>query len=133
MDSYKKLSLERAECLECGAELESTSRGNQKFCCDKCRYDYYNHRRARKKQVRIMVDAILLQNYNILDGCVESGKDSISLNEAVAMGFNPGYITSRIGLVSCNEYTCYDIAYRMSDAKIFNIHRMFVNLRNRKI
>lgn len=133
MDDYKKLSTRKAKCLECGTRLGPDARPDKKFCSKGCRYAYHNAKKYKSKQLRLKVDTILERNYHLLDQCITEHRQSISLAEFLGMGFNPAYITSSIQLGSFSECTCYDIAYRISDTKVFNIHRMFVTLRNGKL
>lgn len=133
MDNYKKLSTRKAKCLECGTRLGPDARPDQKFCSSGCRYAYHNARKYTAKQLRMKVDTILERNYRLLDQCIAEHRPSISLAEILGMGFNPAFITSSVQLGSFSECTCYDIAYRISETKVFNIHRMFVTLRNGKL
>lgn len=128
MDKYKKASNRKASCLECGTDMGPYARPNKKFCCDNCRFEYHNHHRYEARVLREKVNTILDRNYEVLNQCLSEKKLSIGLHEIISLGFNPAYVTSQLFMGSYHEYTCYDIAFRISGTKVFNIHRMFVHL-----
>lgn len=116
-----------ARCLECGDRLMNY-RSNKKFCTVKCKNDYYNKALRQKRKYKAWVGKQVEINYNILSGILSKGEHSAELHTLAAQGFNSSFITSciRTGAFVC--YTCIDISFRISDTKVFNIHRMSLNL-----
>lgn len=132
MASYKEISDKKVHCLECGTPLAWGSRSDKKFCCDQCKYTYHNRNRVYRHQCKTKVNNILERNYKILSDLVKMEIDQIPVAQAVSMGFSPSFGTSFAHIGTYIEYTCYDIAYRASATKIFNIHRMSLTLRKDK-
>ncbi len=128
MAKYNTQQKHHYECLECGKSLAYTSRTNQKFCSSQCRYAYNNRKKVFVYKCRNKVENILQRNYLVLSEVLNSKHQTISISDAVIRGFNPAYMTSAVRYSSFVEYTCYDIAYRISDTKLFKIRRMSLNL-----
>lgn len=126
MEKYKVM--EKSECLECGQPIGYGSRQGQKFCCSSCRYTYNNRNRVNSIKCKKKIEHILQKNYSILCHIIRLHMDNFLVNEAVAMGFNASFMTSVIRYPTYMEYTCFDIAYRISDTKLFKIRRMSLNL-----
>jgi len=73
-----------------------------------------------------MVGAILDRNYEILEELVKSGIKAIWVADAIAIGYNPAYVTSYRKHGTRSMCHCYDICYvatenRMTSIKKFKI------------
>lgn len=124
---------QQERCLCCGEKIDYRQyRTDRKFCCDRCKNAYHNRMRAHYADVKLKVDGIIEVNYRLLNEMLKLGVTQVSMAEAVAMGFKPQYSTSVSKTRTCMEYCCYDIAYRVSDIRIFNIHRLALTLREIK-
>lgn len=128
MEEYE-LPEQPHRCLCCGNDM-SYGRPDRKFCSQTCKDQYHNSRRTNSKLARFRVDSILEKNYSILNNLLKMGISQVPRPDIIAMGFNPDFMThAGVGKTTICEYACYDIAYRISDARVFNIHRMSLNLR----
>ncbi len=107
-------------CLYCGQPL-GYGRKDRKFCCNSCRINYNNSRRAGYYSVQTRVITTLRRNYSLLQETMDSGEDSVDLDDLVQMGFNPEIATSYRKLNRGLEYRCFDIRYRRSASRIFQI------------
>ena len=114
--SYKRLKKPKV-CLECGDEI-IYGRSDKKFCCTSCKnkYNYFNSLRAERYRQKIL--AALNRNYQILDRIMTAGADSIDLEDAICMGFDPYIVTSHRKTRSREEYSCFDIKYIMTPTRI---------------
>ena len=115
------------ECLECGNKIEY-GRQDKKFCCNECRNHYNNRRRHRNTYYRSKVLNALERNYKTLSRLMNAGITSISLSDAVSMGFSPDVFTGQIRMKHYTENTCFDIIYRISNSKLSKIRIMSLNL-----
>ena len=118
----------QSQCLQCGSEI-TYGRPDKKFCCPQCKNIYNNKNSKYRTVYRHKVDRALSRNYEILCNLEQMGMARLPLSDAVAMGFSPSSVTSYVRFSpQCAELRCYDIAFRISDANIFNIHRLSLNL-----
>lgn len=117
----------KVRCLECGDQIVQY-RTNKKFCCSKCRDEYFNKRKKQEMKFRRMVDAQLARNYEILSSLIMRGISSAEIEDITHLGFKVGYATSFIKGRTYFSYACFDISFRISDTRIFNIKRMSLTL-----
>lgn len=121
---YRKRPEEDAQhCLECGGEI-AYSRKNKKFCSDGCRVRHHNHHHRFLRHYKRMVMTILDRNYEILDDLISRGVEAVWVADAIALGYNPAYVTSyrRHGKrVMCH---CYDICYITTDNRMTSISKI---------
>lgn len=121
--NYTDRTEESARCLECGDEIVY-GRTDKKFCSEECRHRHHNERHRSYRNYRRMVCAILDRNYEILDELVLSGVESIWVADAIALGYNPAYVTSyrKHGRrIMCH---CYDISYVTTDNRMTSISKI---------
>lgn len=86
---------------------------------------YYASSKATRMFKRKIL-TMLSRNYAILDGLLNSGRDSADLMDLVSMGFTPGIMTSHTRTGKHDVYNCFDIKYIMTRARIFSM----VKIRN---
>lgn len=110
-------------CLECGDQI-SYGRTDKKFCSEECKNRHHNHRHNATRKVKRKVMAVLEKNHCILSDLLASGVDSMWLADVVAMGFNPGYVTSFCRVGRHCRYTCFDISYIMTASRISSISKI---------
>lgn len=116
------------KCLCCGSDM-GYGRSDRKFCSQNCKDRYNNIRRYRSMAVRAKVENALGRNYRILNDMLKAGVDQAPRSEIVSMGFAPEFLTSIVKAgKGCTVLACYDITYRLSESRIFNIQRMSVSL-----
>lgn len=117
-------SMEPHRCLECGNVIPHMRTGKI-FCCDSCRNRYHN---AEKRQLRVYRRRIgnrLDRNYTILEGLLAQGVDSLPLSDLQLMGFSPETVTGYfLKQRRSLELGCYDILYKQSGTKVFDLHRV---------
>jgi len=125
MEDYNEQAA--VHCLECGTEI-TYGRSDKKFCCRLCKDTYNNRIKQSVHSHKIRVDSIIHTNYNFLNNLIKLGVEWIPVGEASAAGFKTGFVTSYSRIGDHYEYACYDIYYRISLTRIFNIRRMSLNL-----
>ncbi len=119
---YKK-GWQRPRCLECGDEIRY-GRKDKKFCCDECRNRHHNEQSKGARHYRRMVAAILDRNYEILEELIRSGTDALWVSDAIALGYNPAYITSYRKHGRRMMCHCYDISYITTDNRITSLSKI---------
>ena len=110
-------------CLECGEPLYG--RSDKKFCNSLCRNAWHGHIRSASRLSRHSTLAGISGNYAILENLLKINKTSCPMDSLISMGFHPELVThagEKRGRHT--EYRCFDIAYFISAAKIFNLHRI---------
>ena len=127
MENYKDPSGMAARCLECGNRLEY-GRSDRKFCCDTCKNKYHNRGKTNHKAGKLKVMNAIDRNFRVLDNLLKLNISTIPLSDAACLGFNPAFVTSHAKNGRHMEYCCYDIAFSLSETKIFNIRRLSLNL-----
>lgn len=129
MDEYKEIPEQK--CLQCGNDM-GYGRSDRKFCCEVCKNRYNNNRRYVHIAFKEKVNRNLEKNYSLLNSLVKMGIDQIPLAEAQSMGFNPHLVTAitRIGRRPTYHYSCYDISFKISESRIFNIQRITLTLKD---
>ena len=121
MAYYVNDSLPR--CLECGDEI-MYGRKDKKFCSDECRNRHHNHTHRSERQYKRMVMGILDRNYEILDGFIKSDIDAVWIADAIAIGFNPAYVTSCRRHGKRSMCHCFDICYVATDNRMTSISKI---------
>lgn len=124
---YKILDRKTSVCLECGTKIRY-GRTDKKFCCDSCRMKHFNLQKKQTKAYKRRVINYLLRNYDILDSLLLSDRTSVEMVDLIGLGFIPGVITAFNKSYSHNEYSCFDIKYRMTASKIYGIRKISLNL-----
>lgn len=120
-------------CLCCGTVMKYTDgRKDRKFCCQDCKNTYHNRLRSRIHDIKPFIDRTLVRNYDIMDILVKTGVTQIPISQLVALGFNTALCTSFNKSRSFTELSLYDISYRMSENRVFNIHRLSLTLQQLK-
>ena len=129
MDEYKDVT--EPKCLQCGNDMKY-GRSDRKFCCAACKNRYNNIRRYAHTAYRDKINRNLEKNYVILNNLLKMRVDQIPLDEAQSMGFNPHMVTSvtKTGRRPVYHYSCYDISFKISDSRIFNIQRITLTLKD---
>lgn len=123
MDYGKKTVRMVARCLECGDQIRY-GRVDKKFCCEDCRVTHYNRQSRSSRAFRRRVLGILVKNYDILEGLFRAGTSSIGITDIMAMGFIPGMVTSYGRVGKHDEFTCFDIKYRMTPSRLSHISKI---------
>ena len=121
MDYVKKERTPR--CLECGDEIVY-GRKDKKFCSEECRHKHHNDLHRSCRHYKRMVAAILEKNYDILDDLVRSGIKAIWVADAVALGYNPSYVTSYRKHGKRSMCHCYDICYVATDNRMTSLSKI---------
>lgn len=110
-------------CLECGEPLYG--RSDKKFCNSGCRNAWHGHLRSEMRITRTNTLNGLSRNYNVLDQLLKLHQSSCPRDRLCDLGFRPELVTHRIEKKGKHlEYRCFDIAYNLSSAKIYNIRRV---------
>ena len=119
---YKAIR-EYGRCLNCGKKIIYGARSNKKFCNSDCKNNYHNHNRLTQDRLRTYLINKLNMNYRILSQVLESGSNFIFLSDAEFLGFNPCVVSLQHKNGKIQEFACYDIYFKLSAARIYNIHR----------
>lgn len=127
MKDYKEAPAPK--CLHCGRTI-TYGRTDRKFCSDSCKNTYNNFLRKVHCTYKTRIDKAIARNYTILNNLVKLKVDQITMAEAQAMGFNPCFVTSHSKESGHSLYTCYDISFRISESRIFNIRRLELYLQD---
>lgn len=117
---YGKRVRNLPRCLECGDKI-MYGRTDKKFCCEECRMKHFYTSSKATRMFKRKVLTMLSRNYTILDGLLNSGKDSADLMDLVTMGFSPGIVTSHTRTGKHDVYNCFDIKYIMTRARVFSV------------
>ena len=110
-------------CLECGDEIVY-GRKDKKYCSEECRNRQHNHSHRACIQYKRMVNTILERNYDILDDLIKSGIEAIWVADAIALGYNPAYVTSYRKHGKRSMCHCYDICYVTTDNRMTSISKI---------
>ena len=124
MDYSKRLPRNTPRCLECGDKI-SYGRSDKKFCCEDCKNRHHNHKTRSSRSVKRKIVSALERNYDILEGFVKAGEETVKLSEVMALGFNPGYATSFRKVGHHQMYECFDITYVMTASRLCAISKIF--------
>lgn len=120
---YKKRERHIPVCLECGDRIRY-GRSDKKFCSDECRNRNYNERSKKSRSYKRRVIGILLRNYDILEGLLNSDVSSADLMGLVSSGFVPSLMTSSRKCGAHYECGCFDIRYIMTQTRIYSIAKI---------
>ncbi len=123
MEYEKKIERHMPVCLECGDRIRY-GRVDKKFCCDDCRARYYNAAARSGRSFRRRVFNILTRNHEVLEGLLKADVDSIDMIDLASMGFSPAFVTSHTKSGKHDEYTCFDIKYRMTRTRVYSISKI---------
>jgi predicted nucleic acid-binding Zn ribbon protein len=135
MDYLKRAPRSTSRCLECGDKI-SYGRTDKKFCSEECKNRHHNHKSRSDRFIKRKTISVLEKNYEILEGLLKVGVDTIFLSEALLLGFNPAYITSFSRVNHHDVYACFDITYTMTPSKICSISKiqnLSLNLQARSV
>ena len=113
----------KPRCLECGDEIVY-GRKDKKFCSDECRHKHHNAHHRSCRHYKRMVGAILDRNYEILEELVKSGIKAIWVADAIAIGYNPAYVTSYRKHGTRSMCHCYDICYVATENRMTSISKI---------
>lgn len=127
----KEYHQDRGVCLECGDSFISL-RNTMKFCCEKCRWDYYNRVNSSERNARRRSMREIERNYVILNSLVGEGCREISLLKLLGMGFVSNRVTAVAQLGDHLELSVYDISYKQREGLIYDIEKVSLTLRRCK-
>ena len=111
-------------CLECGDPLPYGSRADRKFCSEKCRHEYHNGKRTQVRGVHLRIINAIEKNYRILLHLLELDCSSASLSDLLILGFRPEYMTSCTHDARFRECRCYEVSYRLTGQRIYELKRI---------
>ena len=115
-------SEEEKRCLNCGAVLRG--RPDKLFCSGRCKNEWHNRISSEGRRRREKIYGILCNNYKILEMMIELEEHAPSLSLLENAGFRDNYITGFRRLRSGREeYSCFDISYNKTEARLYNIRR----------
>lgn len=121
-NAMKENQTEAQCCLNCGKPI--SGRPDKLFCCSRCKNEYHNRISGAERRKRNRVFGILWNNYKILELILDTGSDKAALSSLVEMGFVVNYITGhRRPRGGRDVYSCFDICYNMTEARLYNIRR----------
>ena len=123
MDYPKRATRNTPRCLECGDRI-SYGRTDKKFCCDECKNRHHNNKSRTERSIRRKTMSVLEKNYEILEGFVKAGVDTVMLSDALILGFNPVYVTSYSKMKHHDVYGCFDITYTMTASRLCSISKI---------
>lgn len=114
---------EQHRCLECGGEIRY-GRKDRKFCSEDCKNRHHNSTHRSERQYKRMVTAILERNYEILEELVRSEITAIWVADAIAIGYNPAYVTSYRRHGKRSICHCFDISYVTTSNRMTSISKI---------
>lgn len=123
MDYRKKRQRKEHRCLECGDDI-SYGRKDKKFCSDECKNRHHNTLSKVSKSTKRKIISVLEKNYSIMNHLVREGVEGVWICDAVAAGFNPGYMTSHRKSGKRELYYCFDISYVMTPNRLSCISKI---------
>lgn len=118
---YKIKENNECNCLYCNSPIYG--RLDKKFCNNDCKYKFNNLTKRHRKEMYNEDILLLKKNYSILERLLQANLKSARLDELDALGFNAYYCTYAIRQNNYRICHCYDIEYRISRSKIYNITR----------
>ena len=85
---------------------------------------WHNRQVSERRRIRVDVIAILSQNYEILNSLLSDNRLAAELPELTKAGYDPAFVTGyRKRLSGPDEFLCFDICFRQSSTRIYNIRR----------
>ncbi len=118
-----RLKENETKCLECGDTIVY-GRMDKKFCCLECKNAYHNRTRHAEDRIKSRVYSKIKTNYAVLAWMLAGNRTYVKLDELAMMGFDPAFYPTCEQEKSHRIYTCFDISYRMSLHKVFNVRKM---------
>lgn len=109
-------------CIYCGKEINE-GRSDRKFCDNGCRANFHNGKKYNSTIPKARVYRSLERNYSILCDVMAYRDGSARIWDLVDEGFRPEYVTSFIKGRGSDEMRCFDIRYRQSSQKIYNVRK----------
>ena len=77
------------------------------------------------RATRRKVMSMLTRNYMLLDQMIKSGVNSAEVTDLISEGFVPDCVTGfHKNRFKSDEYSCFDIKYRMTDSRIYSISKI---------
>lgn len=110
------------KCLYCGKVILG-GRSDRRFCNSNCRSDFHNARMYYASVPKSSIIKSLEKNYHILCDVIASGNESAMIGDLVDEGFRPEYVTSYMKYKGGDVMRCFDIRYRQTDRRIFNVRK----------
>lgn len=117
LDEYE---LHRPSCKQCGRQM-SYGRPDRKFCSRSCKNKYHNNHHIGPRLIKVRIQHILEKNYRILNSFMEAGISAVPMPSLLALGFNTMYSTGIIHSGRVQTYMCFDIQYRLTATRIFQM------------
>ena len=109
-------------CPVCGKDI--SGREGKRFCSLQCKNSYHNKKFNAFLKERRKITEILAGNYAILSSLLECERTSEKIEALKEMGFKAEYMTGCTRIRNHTVLRCYDIEYRKSALKIFNIRKV---------
>lgn len=112
------------KCIECGAEFQG--RSDKKFCSSACRTYFNNKIRTPKKECHKRINAILRNNYRIMEHLYNNSRLRVTFSELEVLGFDKRFFTSAktdSKGETIRHFCCYDFVYRKTRAGTVIIKR----------
>lgn len=110
-------------CLACGKALYA-GRNDKKFCNKDCKNTYHNNLRMNYASIRRATSQQIKNNYKILTDFLKKDIESLKIDKAMELGFQPKTMTRSELRPNGWVYYCYDIAYRFDEKFLFDIARV---------
>lgn len=120
---YRIIDPKLTHCMECGSEIEY-GRSDKKFCCVDCKNRYYNRQTRTDRAVKRRIYSSITHNYKVLSMLLKKGVRTISIVDAITLGFRPGVVTSHCRKRRHDEYTCLDIKFIITNSKLIGIEKI---------
>ncbi len=120
MDYDRKEEEGSGRCLECGEPLGYGRKG-RKFCSGTCKNHWHNRDRHHSEMLRRRVLKMLDRNYHLLEEQLRVGHTAVPLDYMALCGFEPRFYTSRFSPGRGERYCCFDLSYRLSDVRVYDI------------
>jgi len=110
------------KCLQCGKPLYG--RPDKKYCSDKCKNSHHYGLIADQVKMERRILGQIHRNYEILEGVLDQGRDSIDRDLAEELGFRCSCVTGiHKKRNRSDEYSLFDIRYKVSPELIHGIRR----------
>lgn len=120
---YSPENDDRPICLQCGHEI-AYGRKDKRYCSEKCRNRYHNLKHHDIRSVKLRILGALDRNYSVLGKLLQLGIHTMPVSDLAQMGYNKEYVTSCHTVGGHVEFRCFDIKFRCSDNRIYQIERV---------
>lgn len=110
--NVENAEMEKRICMNCDKIIRG--RSDKKFCDDYCRNSHNNQLKASTNNLIRNINNTLRKNRNILEGLLQAGPDTITVNrhELIAKGYEFKFSTHSYTNKRGNIYFfCYDFGY----------------------